>query len=155
MPDPATEAAETAARRYAMAAFAAAGADELAAAVGTDPLAATAVDLRPPEAGLVMLRGRIGGDGAAFNLGEASVARASVRLADGSVGHAYRLGRDLAAARLSAIADALWQRPQSRAGIEAALVAPVAARRDAEAATASRRAAATRVDFFTMVRGED
>ncbi len=51
-------------------------------------------DLREPENGLVMVRGRIGGDGAPFNLGEATVSRAAVRLATGEVGFGYALGRD-------------------------------------------------------------
>lgn len=145
---------ETASRRRAMAAFAAATPAELAAAFDAATIAG-ARDLRPAEAGLVMVRGRIGGGGSAFNLGEATVARASIRLADGQTGHAYRLGRDVAAARLAAIADALWQDPARRPSIEAALVAPVEARLAAAGDAASRRAAATRVDFFTMVRGED
>ncbi|RYD83147.1 MAG: phosphonate C-P lyase system protein PhnG, partial [Sphingomonadales bacterium] len=36
--------------------------------------------VRGPESGLVMIRGRIGGGGAPFNLGEATVSRATVRL---------------------------------------------------------------------------
>src|SRR5512139_3658243 len=36
--------------------------------------------LRAPETGLVMLRGRMGATGAAFNLGEATVTRCAVRL---------------------------------------------------------------------------
>src|SRR6185503_8594621 len=51
-------------------------------------------NLRTPENGLVMVRGRIGGDGAPFNLGEATVSRAAVRLATGEVGFGYTLGRD-------------------------------------------------------------
>lgn len=145
---------QSADRRRAMAAFAEATPAELAAAVGPHLAAAAPVDLRRPEAGLVMVRGRIGGDGGAFNLGEASVSRASVRTASGQVGHAYRLGRDTAAARLAAIADALWQDETTRAAMEAGLVAPVEHRRATERDLASRRAAATRVDFFTMVRGD-
>ncbi|WP_261968375.1 phosphonate C-P lyase system protein PhnG [Prosthecodimorpha staleyi] len=142
------------ARRRAMAAFAAATPAELAVALDADAIA-QARDLRPAAAGLVMVRGRIGGDGPAFNLGEATVARASVRLDGGRTGHAYRLGRDTDAARLAAIADALWQDPARRPAIEAALVTAVEARLAAADEAASRRAAATRVDFFTMVRGED
>src|SRR5262245_12071874 len=63
--------------------------------------------LRGPETGLVTLRGRIGGGGAPFNFGEATVTRATVRLPGGTVGHSYALGRDKEKARLSAIADAL------------------------------------------------
>ncbi len=145
---------DTAARRRAMAAFAEATRDELATVLAAHPQAADAVDLRRPEAGLVMVRGRIGGDGAAFNLGEASVSRASVRLPNGTVGHAYRLGRDTAAARLGAIADALWQGEATRDAIEATLVGPVERRLADARDLDSRRAAATRVDFFTMVRGD-
>src|SRR2546429_5457117 len=46
-------------------------------------------DLREPENGLVMVRGRIGGDGAPFNLGEAAGTRAPVRLATGEGGFGY------------------------------------------------------------------
>lgn len=151
---PTTSQQDLSGRRRAMAAFAAATPEELAAAIDAD-LVARARDLRPAEAGLIMLRGRIGGDGGAFNLGEATVARASVRLDGIGVGHGYRLGRDVSAARLGAIADALWQAEATRAMIERRLVEPVEHRLAAEADTASRRAAATRVDFFTMVRGED
>lgn len=143
------------ARRRAMAAFSQATAEELRAVEGISSLAGSAQDLRPSECGLVMIRGRIGGDGAPFNLGEATVARASVRLADGSTGHAYRLGRDTAAVRLAATADALWQDAKTRDAVEATIVAPVEARLAEAARTASLRAAATRVDFFTIVRGED
>src|SRR5437762_13806386 len=66
-------------------------------------------DLRDPENGLVMVRGRIGGDGAAFNLGEATVSRAAVRLSSGEIGFGYVLGRDKAKARMIALCDALIQ----------------------------------------------
>lgn len=111
-------------------------------------------DLRPPEIGLVMLRGRTGGDGAPFNLGEATVARAAVRLDGGATGFAYRLGRNAGAARKAAILDALWQDAAHRGAVDAAL-APVRARLDAETARVRAETAATKVDFFTLVRGED
>jgi alpha-D-ribose 1-methylphosphonate 5-triphosphate synthase subunit PhnG len=112
-------------------------------------------DVRAPESGLVMLRGRIGGDGAPFNIGEATVTRAVVRLASGTVGYAYLLGRSARRARLAAIIDALGQAPDGRAALEEALIAPVRARRDAEAGKRRAETAATRVNFFTLVRGED
>jgi alpha-D-ribose 1-methylphosphonate 5-triphosphate synthase subunit PhnG len=109
--------------------------------------------LRGPEVGLVMVRGRAGGGGAPFNLGEATVSRASVRIATGEVGHGYNLGRDLAKAEVIAIIDALWQRDAAR--VEAEIVEPLRAL----AATADQKrrdeAAATKVDFFTMVRGDN
>jgi alpha-D-ribose 1-methylphosphonate 5-triphosphate synthase subunit PhnG len=143
------------ARRRAMEAFAASDAATLAAA--WDRIAGTtgATSLRGPEAGLVMLRGRIGGAGAPFNLGEASVTRASVRLASGEVGHAMVLGRDTDHARLAAQFDAGWQRPDWRAAIEAQVIEPALCRQAAADLHSAEETEATRVDFFTMARGDD
>ncbi len=152
--DPPSEATEIAARRRAMALVARARRAELAAIAERWPDHG-ARDLKPVESGLVMLRGRIGGDGAPFNLGEATVTRAVVELPTGERGFAHILGRDAEKARLAAIADALWQRQPARVEIEAAILAPIEARLAAEAAKARAETAATRVDFFTLVRGED
>lgn len=112
-------------------------------------------EMRKPETGLVTLRGRIGGGGDAFNLGEATVTRASVRLETGEVGHAYALGRDATKARLAALIDAAFQNPSLHDNVIAAVFEPLL---QAEAEGDRRKAeetAATKVDFFTMVRGED
>src|SRR5215813_8272858 len=84
-------------------------------------------DLREAENGLVMVRGRIGGDGAPFNLGEATVSRAAVRLASGEVGFGYTLGRDRDKARMIALCDALVQSDEFAAEVEAAVIAPLRA----------------------------
>ena len=111
--------------------------------------------MRGPETGLVTVRGRIGGGGAPFNTGEATVTRATVRLPSGQIGHAYALGRDKEKVRLAAVLDATWCAEETRAAVEEKVVAPLL--RMQIAADAKRRAetAATKVDFFTMVRGED
>ena len=106
--------------------------------------------LRGPEAGLVMVRGRAGGGGAAFNLGEASVVRCTVRDAEGRLGHATCLGRDHAQAELAARLDAALQDPSLHDGIEAAVIAPLAEAQAGRKATDARKAAATRVQFFTL-----
>src|ERR1700761_2113285 len=111
-------------------------------------------NLREPESGLVMVRGRAGGDGAPFNLGEATVSRAAVRLATGEVGFGYTLGRDRQKAQMIALCDALIQSADHAGKIEAEVLAPL---RESLAAARQRQAdetAATRVDFYTMVRGE-
>ncbi|WP_274534731.1 phosphonate C-P lyase system protein PhnG [Methylobacterium sp. Leaf94] len=141
-------------RQRAMARAGQASADELLAALARAGAAPEAEDLRAPETGLVMVRGRIGGDGRPFNAGEATVTRAAVRLPGGETGFAYHLGRDRARARLAAILDAHWQRPEARPALEAAL-AEIAGRRAEAAQRAARKAAATRVTFFTLARGED
>jgi len=115
----------------------------------------SAQPVRGPETGLVMVRGRIGGGGAPFNLGEVSVTRATVRLASGTIGHAQALGTDRQRARLAAIFDALWQEPATRDFVEQNVLTPVAERIDAADRQKAEETAATRVDFFTMVRGED
>ena len=112
-------------------------------------------DLRPAETGLVMVRGRIGGDGAPFNLGEATVARAAVQLTSGEIGFSYVLGRDCAKARLAALCDALWQSQTHRASVERNVLAPLRDRLAREYDATRARTAATKVDFFTLVRGED
>lgn len=111
--------------------------------------------VRGPETGLVMVRGRIGGGGAPFNLGEVTVTRATVRLASGSVGHAQALGTDREKARLSAIFDALWQEEATKGFVEEKLLLPIAQRIADDINRKAEETAATRVDFFTMVRGDN
>ena len=135
-------------RQHWMAVLARATAPELEAA--SEGLVPEYTTLRGPEAGLVMLRGRAGGSGDPFNVGEASVVRCTVRTGAGLIGHAYCLGRDLRQAELAAALDAALQDPDRRDALRARVVAPLAAAQEARRAQAARRAAATRVDFFTM-----
>lgn len=109
--------------------------------------------VRGPEVGLVMVRGRAGGGGAPFNLGEATVSRASVRIVTGEVGHGYCLGRDLAKAEVIAVIDALWQRQPDV--VEAQILEPLRALAKVATDRVRGEAAATKVDFFTMVRGDN
>ena len=108
---------------------------------------------RPPETGLVMVQGRIGGEGGPFHLGEMTVTRCVLQTARGAVGHAMVQGRDKDHCRRAALVDALWQTDPT--GIEAAILAPLRAAETARRAARAAKAAATRVEFFTLVRGED
>lgn len=139
---------ETAARKAWMAVLARAPAAELEAA--SKGLLPDYTTLRGPEIGLVMLQGRAGGAGQPFNLGEATVARCTVRTPAGQVGHAYCLGRDLHQAELAAALDAALQDPAQHARIDRTVIQPLAAAQAAQRAEAARRAAATQVQFFTM-----
>jgi alpha-D-ribose 1-methylphosphonate 5-triphosphate synthase subunit PhnG len=145
---------DTGARRAAMALLAQAQAGEIERGLAAVVDAPRYVELRPVATGLVMVRGRIGGDGAPFNLGEATVTRAAVRMETGEVGFSYLLGRDHDKARLAAVCDALWQ-SERRDAIERNVLAPIRTRLARERAEKREQAAATRVDFFTLVRGED
>ena len=133
-----------------MSVLARAGAGDIAALLADAPALPAHVRLRGPEAGLVMLRGRAGGGGAAFNLGEMTVTRCTVRLADGAVGHAYVAGRDARQAELAALLDAALQDPARHDALEKTVIAPLAARQQAASEATARRAAATKVEFFTM-----
>jgi alpha-D-ribose 1-methylphosphonate 5-triphosphate synthase subunit PhnG len=142
-------------RREAMAVLTASSAEEIArhlAALGPIP---EHTELRTPQSGLVMLRGRIGGDGAPFNFGEATVSRCAVRLATGETGFGYALGRDCEKARLIALLDALLQREQGHIELDKCVLAPIRERLKAERERTAQHVAATKVEFFTLVRGED
>ncbi len=149
----AAEQGKQAQRKAAMAVLAHASSAEIAARLGSLALPAYE-DMRAAENGLVMVRGRIGGDGAPFNLGEATVSRAAVRLASGEVGFGYALGRDREKARMIALCDALVQSREFGAEVEAKVISPLRAALLASRNRIAAEAAATRVDFYTMVRGE-
>jgi len=141
-------------RREAMAVLTCSSTAEIARHLAAlDPIAAHA-ELRSPQNGLLMLRGRIGGDGAPFNFGEATVSRAAIRLATGETGIGYVLGREQEKSRLIALCDALIQREEHQLALEQCVLAPIRARLKAERDRAARQAAATKVEFFTLVRGE-
>jgi alpha-D-ribose 1-methylphosphonate 5-triphosphate synthase subunit PhnG len=108
--------------------------------------------LRGPETGLVMLRGRMGATGNAFNFGDATVTRCTIRLASGVEGHAYVLGRNGQHARRAALYDAIYQQePQKLKPLLAGIEHYLQTKRAEEAS----KTAATKVDFFTLVRGND
>jgi alpha-D-ribose 1-methylphosphonate 5-triphosphate synthase subunit PhnG len=122
----------------------------------TDNFARMPCDMiRPPETGLVMLRGRMGGTGSAFNLGEATVTRCAVRTAEGHEGHAYIMGRNHDHAKIAAVCDALLQDENYRAKVEDLVLQPLKKLLEERRSLAAHKAAATKVDFFTLVRGED
>ena len=142
-------------RRNRMAVLARSGTGRLRELWAALDLAPSYRTLRGPECGLVSLRGRVGGSGESFNVGEATVTRASVRLEDGSVGHAVALGRDMEKARIAALVDAVCHTPETATLVDARMIAPLQRELDAADETRRQETAATRVDFFTMVRGED
>ncbi|MEL6960118.1 MAG: phosphonate C-P lyase system protein PhnG [Pseudomonadota bacterium] len=110
--------------------------------------------LRTPEIGSTMVRGRAGGTGAPFNIGEMSVTRCALTLASGEVGHAYIQGRRKSDAEAAALVDALMQ-GASAGAIRRAVLDPLEAEQSAARTARAEKAAATKVEFFTMARGED
>jgi alpha-D-ribose 1-methylphosphonate 5-triphosphate synthase subunit PhnG len=115
--------------------------------------------LRPGETGLIMVRGRIGGNGGPFNFGEMTMTRAAVQLVDpdggaGRVGFGHVAGRSIRHAELIALCDALLQDPARHDAVAKVVLDPLAARQQAAKAAQAAKVAASKVDFFTLVRGE-
>lgn len=110
--------------------------------------------LRRPETGLAMVRARAGSGGTRFNLGEMTVTRCAVQVGE-NVGHAYVAGRDERHAELAAVMDGLLQDERLRPALEESVIAPLRRNIESEIAGEARSVAATKVNFFTMVRGED
>ena len=110
--------------------------------------------IRVPETGLAMVRGKTGEFGLAFNLGEMTVTRCAVRLAGGQIGVGYVAGRSKRHALLVALFDGILQDSGRRSSIHEGVIVPLEAaqahRRDEQAA----RIVATKVEFFTMTRGD-
>lgn len=111
--------------------------------------------LRRPEVGLVMVRARAGGTGNPFNFGEMTVTRCALRLANGAVGFGYVQGRDRRRAELAAVFDALMQDADRRDKLGATVIEPLRVAQAERRAFVSRKAGATKVEFFTLVRGDN
>jgi alpha-D-ribose 1-methylphosphonate 5-triphosphate synthase subunit PhnG len=115
--------------------------------------------LRRPEIGLVMARGRIGGTGRAFNLGEMTMTRAAIQLLDATggvscTGFGHVAGRSARHAELVALFDALLQDPDRSSVVMTDVIDPLATRQQVAKAAQSAKVMASKVEFFTMVRGE-
>lgn len=110
--------------------------------------------LRGPETGLVMVRGRAGGTGAPFHLGEVAVTRCTLEMDNGRVGTAYVMGREHRKSELAALFDALLQDPETGPRVREAVVEPLQRAQQARNDAVREETERTRVDFFTMVRGE-
>lgn len=138
------------ARRRWMSVLARADATELAAALQRHGTTPAYTKLRGPEAGLIMVRGRTGGGGAPFNLGEMTVTRCTLRTDAGQVGHAYVEGRDARKAELAALFDAMLQDPRRQDVLQEDVIAPLESAQRAKRAAVAAKAAATKVQFFAM-----
>ncbi|USH04311.1 phosphonate C-P lyase system protein PhnG [Grimontia kaedaensis] len=110
--------------------------------------------VRAPELGLAQVRARMGGTGNAFNMGDVTITRAVVRLGSGELGYSYVTGRNKPHAELAAVVDALMQTPAHDV-LQQALISPLAAEKAEQEQLRAREVATSKVDFFTMVRGED
>lgn len=106
--------------------------------------------LRGPEIGMSMVRGRAGGGGTAFNLGEMTVARCSIRDESGRIGHGYAAGRDTKHVELIARLDAALQDTSLYPAYEQAVLIPLAGTEQVRREALAAKAAATDVQFLTL-----
>ncbi|MDP5293587.1 phosphonate C-P lyase system protein PhnG [Oceanimonas sp. CHS3-5] len=111
--------------------------------------------IRAPEVGLAQVRARMGATGSLFNLGDTTITRAVIRLESGELGYSYVRGRNKRHAELAAVIDALMQTREAYELLQVGLIAPLAALRAEQEERRRREVASSKVDFFTMVRGED
>ncbi|WP_432458967.1 MULTISPECIES: phosphonate C-P lyase system protein PhnG [unclassified Agarivorans] len=111
--------------------------------------------IRQPEIGLAKIQGRVGGNGERFNLAETTITRAAVRLVDGTTGYSYLRGRAKQHALLSALIDALLQQASTAPVLQEAIIQPLAELQQLARQQVAEQAAQSKVDFFTVVRGED
>jgi len=110
--------------------------------------------LRPPEVGLVMVCGRAGGTGNPFNLGEMAITRCTVQMETGLTGFGYVAGRSPRHAELAALLDALLQNPCRHESVMEKVILPLQNAAAEKKVQERGKTATTRVEFFTMVRGE-
>ena len=110
--------------------------------------------LRKPETGMVMVRGRAGGTGQRFNVGETTLTRTTVRLNSGQQGFGYVMGKNKRHSELAAILDGMLQDASHTDTVKEKVIQPLKVSVDAEKTERSRKAASTKVEFFTMVRGD-
>lgn len=111
--------------------------------------------VRGPETGLVMVRARTGNSGERFNLGEMTVTRCTVNVSEGIMGHAFIGGLSHEHARLAAVFDALLQLPERGEDLRRTLISPLQQERQAHLTNRRDEVRPSRVDFFTLVRGEE
>ena len=165
--------ADTATRQHWMSVLAHSQPTELAARLNALNITADYEVIRAAETGLVQIQARMGGTGERFFAGDATLTRAAVRLTDGTLGYSWVLGRDKQHAERCALIDALMQQTymentlhhlgeevellQTRhfQNLSETLIAPLNADRMARIAARQAEVNASRVDFFTMVRGDN
>ncbi|MBB1199180.1 phosphonate C-P lyase system protein PhnG [Enterobacteriaceae bacterium 89] len=146
---------DTATRQRWMSALAHSEPAQLAARIQALKLTPEYEAIRTPESGLVQIQARMGATGDRFFAGDATLTRAAVRLADGTLGYSWILGRDKAQAERCAVIDALLQLPAHFQTLMETLIAPLEAERAARIAARQAEVNTSRVDFFTLVRGDN
>lgn len=112
-------------------------------------------DIRTAEVGLTQVRGRMGGTGSAFNLGDMTITRCVTRSQAGHYGYSYVAGRCKLHAQRAAELDALLQSESHYQQVMNTVVQPLLDAQQQQDRANREKTESTRVNFFTLVRGED
>ena len=105
-----------------------------------------------PEIGSIMIQGRAGGTGDKFNLGEATLTKCIVKFQE-KTGYSYHLGRNLIKSEYGAILDALMQIESYNSKL-LMYVKEFQEEIQKEKTKIIAGSSESKVDFFTMVRGD-
>jgi len=111
--------------------------------------------IRQPEIGLAQVRARMGGTGRSFNIGDTTLTRAVVKLNSGELGYSYLQGRNKTHAEIAALIDGLLQTQRYHESLRSSVIEPLTADKQEREQQRAKEVASSKVDFFTMVRGED
>ncbi len=114
----------------------------------------TSTFLIKPETGMVMVQGKADGTGTPFCIGEMTVTRCMVQIMDQIQGYAMVPGSDHDHARLAALFDALLQVPAFHDSLMATLIRNLETKESQKRQALAGDVADTRVEFFTLTRGE-
>lgn len=116
------------------------------------------LDLEPvfivkPETGMIMMQARQDGSGPRFNLGEVTVSRCILKLGT-TMGYSMVMGSNLRHAQLAALFDALLQKPEQGLNLQNNLVPKLRQIRDQKRREYKEDIETSKVEFFTLKRGE-
>ncbi|MBD1559239.1 phosphonate C-P lyase system protein PhnG [Vibrio sp. S9_S30] len=111
--------------------------------------------IRQAETGLIQVQSRMGSTGNPFNIGDMTVTRSVIKLPGGEMGYSYIKGRNKEHAHLAALIDALMQTETHCASLKQQVIEPLMAFMEEQTKVRRQHIATSKVEFFTMVRGED
>lgn len=112
-------------------------------------------DIRSAEVGLAQVRGRMGGTGNAFNLGDMTISRCVLRSSEGIYGYSYVSGRSKIHAQRAAELDAMLQSANHHDEVMTVVIQTLLDEQKKQDQKRREKTESTRVNFFTLVRGED
>lgn len=111
--------------------------------------------IRSPEIGLAQVQARMGGTGDRFNVTDITVTRCVIKLNSGELGYSYLAGRHKPHAELAAVIDALMQLDAYQQVFMDTIIQPLQMERKKKHLLRQQQVSNSKVDFFTLVRGDD